>query len=152
MGIRQSVLKFVRMEWKNMSSEEVQFTLKVIKKLKIKKQLYNNDQCGENCSRLAKKLEEKVNSGPHGSDWKTKVEKNNRVNSSKASHTGEGKRAKEQQFKMATEVMLPSVTSLTIRTVDPGELITLGPCSSGITILYQYQDSCMFYVVNVYKN
>ena len=87
MGNRQSGLRFVSGRSADISSEEVQFIIKGIKKLKIIKyqQLYVGHY-GENCCGLANELEEKLNASDYGSDRKTKVEK---VKLLKASHNGE---------------------------------------------------------------
>ena len=85
MGIRQTGLRFVSGRSADISSEEVQFIIKGIKKLKIIKyqQLYVG-YCGENCCGLANELEEKLNA----SDGKTKVEDNS-AKLLKARHNGE---------------------------------------------------------------
>ena len=90
MGIRQSGLRFVSGRSADISSEEVQFIIKGIKKLKIIKyqQLYVG-YVGENCCGLAKELEEKLNASDYGSDRKTKVENNSGAKLLKASHNGE---------------------------------------------------------------
>ena len=89
MGIRQSGLRFLSGRSADISSEEVQFIIKGIKKLKIIKyqQLYVGHY-GENCCGLANELEEKLNASDYGSDRKTKVE-NNTAKLLKASHNGE---------------------------------------------------------------
>ena len=89
MGIRQSGLRFFSGRSADISSEEVQFIIKGIKKLKIIKyqQLYVGYH-GENCCGLANELEEKLNAGDYGSDRKTKVE-NNTAKLLKPSHNGE---------------------------------------------------------------
>ena len=83
MGIRQSGRSA------DISSEEVQFIIKGIKKLKIIKyqQLYVGHY-GDNCYGLANELEEKLNASDYGSDRRTKVE-NNSAKLLKASHNGE---------------------------------------------------------------
>ena len=88
MGIRQSGLRFLSGRSVDISSEEVQFIIKGIKKLKIIKyqQLYVG-YCGENCCGLANELEEKLNASDYGSERKTKVE-NNSAKLLKASHNG----------------------------------------------------------------
>ena len=89
MGNRQSGLRFVSGRSADISSEEVQFIIKGIKKLKIiRYQQFYVGHYSENCCGLANQLEEKLNASDYGSDRKTKVE-NNTAKFQKAIHNGE---------------------------------------------------------------
>ena len=77
MGIRQSGLRFFSGRSADISSEEVQFIIKGINRLKIiKYQQLHVGHIGENCCGLANELEEKLKASDYGSDRKTKVENN----------------------------------------------------------------------------